>query len=382
MKKKIIVHVITRLMNGGADENTVLTCNYSFEKGDKVILISGKARDKEILSKLDSNIDIIFVKNLINRINPINDFLALVELIKIIKKISPDVVHTHSSKAGILGRLAAKLNNTKLIVHTVHSLPFVNSNFITKFFYLFMERFASLFTHKIINVSEGTKKIYLRYGIGKVHNHHVIFSGFDVDKFKNSKKSDLIKNLNIGSSLKLQKIIVRIGRFEKLKRYKDLILVYKKVLQKFPNTYLILVGNGELLDECKILTKKLKLEKNIIFTGFVNDPEKIIALSDICIMNSEREGLSKAMLQYFASGKPVISSNIYGVDEVLKNNVNGCIFNVNDNNDLYNKIVHLLSNEDYLRKLTYGAKETDISKWSIKSMGEKIDNLYNSELFF
>ena len=380
MKKKKIIHIITRLMNGGADENTVFSCNYSVQNGDDVTLFTGREQDKEILDKIDKKVNLIVIKNLINEIHPFKDFLALVEMKRKIKKISPDVVHTHSSKAGVIGRFAAWLCNIKLIIHTIHSLPFVNENFMKKKLYIFIEKITSLITNKFINVSEGTKNIYLKYKIGTFSNHHVIFSGFDVDKFKNAKKHEGENYLNTNIKLISSKVIVRVGRFEKLKRYKELIETFNKILEKFPNTILILVGDGELLEENKKLCKKLNLENKIIFTGFVECPEKIIALSDICVMNSEREGLSRAMLQYLASGKPVVCSNIYGVDEVIKNNINGFLYEIGDKDGLYNAISNLLNDSKILSNLTNGAKNTDLSKWSIELMVKKIDDLYNSEL--
>ena len=378
MKKKSIIHIITRLLNGGADENTVFTCNHSIAIGDDVTLLTGQEQNEEILSKIDNKVRLVVVKDLINKINPIKDLLALFQIKKIIKQISPDVVHTHNSKAGVIGRFAAWLSRTKLIIHTIHTLPFISANFFTKTVYLVLEKITSFITDEFINVSKGTMEIYLKYKIGRLSNHHVIYSAFDIDKFKNANKNQAINDLNI--NLNSSKIIVRMGRFEKLKRYKDLIETFNKILDQFPNTILILVGDGELLLENKQLSKKLNLEKNIIFTGFTDYPEKIIALADICVMNSEREGLSRAMLQYLAGGKPVICSNIYGVKEVMKDGINGCLYKTEDPNGLYNKILLLLSNEEYLNKLTIGAKKTDISKWSLKYMGKKIDDLYNSRL--
>jgi glycosyltransferase involved in cell wall biosynthesis len=376
MKKKSIVHIITRLMNGGADENTVFSCNYSVSIGDDVTLLTGLEQNEEILSKIDSRVRLVVIENLVNKINPLKDLLALFKIKKIIKQISPDVVHTHNSKAGVIGRFAAWLSGTKLIVHTIHSLPFIGANLFIKTVYLFIEKITSFITDKFINVSNGTMEIYLRYKIGHSSNHQVIYSAFDVDKFKNANKHEALNDLNLKENLNSSKIIVRMGRFEKLKRYKDLIETFSKILIKFPNTVLILVGDGELLEENKQLSKILNLEKNIIFTGFTASPEKIIALADICIMNSEREGLSRAMLQYLAGGKPVICSNIYGVKEVMKDDINGCLYDGENLNGLYNKISLLLSSEEYLNKLTMGAKKTNISDWSLEFMGKKINDLY------
>ena len=380
MKKKSIIHIITRLMNGGADENTVFSCNHSVAIGDDVTLLTGLEQSREILSKIDSRVQLVVVEDLINKIDPIKDLLALFKIKKIIKKISPDVVHTHSSKAGVIGRFAAWFSGTKLIIHTIHSLPFVSANFIKKIFYLIIEKITSFVTDEFINVSKGTMEIYLKYKIGNLSNHHVIYSAFDVGKFTNANKYEALKDLNTNIDLSSSKIVIRMGRFEKLKGYKELIETFNKILVKFPNVVLILVGDGELLAENIQLSKKLNLEKNIIFTGFTAYPEKIIALSDICIMNSEREGLSRAMLQYLAGGKPVICSNIYGVKEVMKDDINGCLYEVNDPNGLYNKLLLLLSNEEYLNKITAGAKKTDISNWSLEFMGKKINALYNSSL--
>jgi len=137
---KHICHIITRFLNGGAEENTLLTCNYSAEIGDKVTLIIGSDYDKEILCKLDKRVKLIKVNTLLRDISLFKDFSTLFKLIKILKKINPDIVHTHESKAGIIGRLSARLINIKLIIHTVHILPFTNVNVFKAKFYIFLEK--------------------------------------------------------------------------------------------------------------------------------------------------------------------------------------------------------------------------------------------------
>ena len=381
VRKKSIIHIITRLINGGADENTVISCNYSVSIGNKVSLIIGANSDIEILYKLDNRVNLIKVKNLIRSINPLKDILALICIQKEIKKLSPDIVHTHTSKAGIIGRIAAWLSGVPLIVHTVHILPFLNVNFIMKALYLILEKLIANITGKYINVSTGMMETSLRYKIGIPSKHSVIYSAFDTHKFINAKKSiglneplfDEIRSENA-------KIILMIGAFERRKRHKELVDIFNDISKAYPNTILILVGDGLLISEIKNQVKKLKLEKKVIFTGFRNDPEKMIALADICVLNSVREGLPRVVMQYIAGGKPAITTNLPGIEEIIKDGMNGEVFDMHDPKVLYNKLSDLLSNNEKLIKLTNGAKETDVSNWSIESMGKKIEDLYSSAL--
>ena len=381
MKKKSIIHIITRLINGGADENTVLTCNYSVALGNKVTLIIGAANDKEILSKVDKRVNLIKLKHLIRSINPIKDILALIQIKLLIKKLSPDVVHTHTSKAGVLGRIAAWLSGVPLIVHSVHILAFVNVNFVLKAIYLIIEKLIEKITDKYINVSSGMMDIAIKYKIGSPSKHSVIYSAFDTYKFKNATKApDLEEYLISKRTADDLKIILMIAAFEKRKRHKQLIEIFSKICKKHPNTILFLVGDGKLILDIKNQVKKLELEKNVIFTGFRDDPERIIALADICIINSEREGLPRAVIQYTAGGKPSICANLPGIEEIIKDGVNGYVFNIKDFQKLYSKLSHLLSNPEDLKRLTKGAKETDVSRWSVEFMGKKIEKLYDMSL--
>ena len=381
MKKKTIVHIITRLINGGADENTVISCNYSVSIGNQVFLLIGSESQKEIIHKLDKRVKLIIIKNLIRPINPLKDILALIQIKNFLKRLSPDIVHTHTSKAGIIGRIAAWLNKIPLIVHTVHILPFLNVNLFKKIFYLLVERIVAKTTHRFINVSSGMMETSLRYGIGVPSKHSIIYSAFDTNKFKNAQKStNLIESFLNNKLPKDSKIILMLGAFEKRKRHEQLVNIFSSISKKFPNTILLLAGEGNQMLVIKDQVKKLKLEHKVIFTGFRDDPEKIIALADICILNSIREGLPRVVIQYIAGGKPTISTNLPGIEEILKDQVNGYIIDMLDPKILYNKLYNLLSDQNKIMELANGAKNTDVSNWSIDRMGKKIDNLYNSEI--
>lgn len=380
MKKKIC-HIITRFINGGAEENTMLTCNYSIKLGDKVTLITGKETNKEILDKLSKKVKVIKINNLIRDINPIKDILAFFEIMKIFNKLKPDIVHTHESKAGILGRIAAKVSKVNLIVHTVHILPFVNVKYYKKYLYILIEKLTSYITDKFICVSKGMLIESLKFKIGNKEKYKIIHSGFDIEKFKNiNKEPKIIKIREFNKNPKKFKIIIMIGAFEERKRQIEFLHIFKKINKIFDKTILIFVGSGKLLTKAKRISKNLGLSQRVYFSGFRNDPEKFISLSDICVMNSVREGLPKVIPQYYSAGKPVISTNLPGIQEIITHSKNGYIFNAFKQNELFNILKLLLEKPKELKKITKNAKKTNVSKWSHIKMPIKINSLYDELL--
>ena len=374
---KHICHIITRFLNGGAEENTLLTCNYSAEIGDKVTLIIGSDYDKEILCKLDKRVKLIKVNTLLRDISLFKDFSTLFKLIKILKKINPDIVHTHESKAGIIGRLSARLINIKLIIHTVHILPFTNVNVFKAKFYIFLEKIVSNITHKFICVSKGMMNESLKNGIGSKKKYLVIHSGFDLQLFKKAKKNYILINLkNYRINPKKYFVLLMIGAFEERKRQIEFLYIFKKLLDKNPNLILIFVGSGKLLKEAKKISEQINVNKNVYFAGFRKNPENFISLADICIMNSIREGLPRVVPQYLAGGKPVISTNLPGISEIIKNNKNGFIVNMNKPNDLKKKIELIINDKRIYKKMCNFVQKTDLSNWSHKSMPRKINDVY------
>ena len=316
----------------------------------------------------------IKINNLIREIDFIKDLKAMYKIFKFLKFINPDIVHTHESKAGAIGRLAAFFSKTKIIIHTVHILPFLNVNFLKKVFYIFIERSLSKITNKYICVSQGMLKESLKYNVGFKKQYQIVHSGFNIKKFKNAIKNlKILKKNNINRKAK---IILMLGAFEERKRHVQLIKVFLRLTKIHNNIVLLLVGSGKLFHKIKKNVNELRLSKKILFTGFKNDPENYIALSDICLMYSIREGLPRVVPQYISGGKPVITSDLPGINEIIKNNVNGYIVDMFKPNELYSKLNLLLLDSKILKKLSLGAKKTNTSKWSIDQMPIKIDQIY------
>jgi len=166
------------------------------------------------------------------------------------------------------------------------------------------------------------------------------------------------------------------GAFEERKRQIEFLYIFKKLLDKNPNLILVFVGSGKLLKKAKKISEQINVNKNVYFAGFRKNPENFISLADICIMNSIREGLPRVVPQYLAGGKPVISTNLPGISEIIKNNKNGFIVNMNKSNDLKKKIELIINDKRIYKKMCNFVQKTDLSNWSHKSMPRKINDVY------
>lgn len=179
-----IAHVITRLINGGADENTVLSCNHATRTGHEVVLVHGGQADPEILARADARVQLIALPNLVRPFSPLSDLRGFRDLVRIIRRLKPDVVHTHTSKAGILGRLAARSGGVPVVVHSVHNtVPFVGFGRLETVAYLAAERAVQRLTDAFVDISASVRDLYVGAGIGATERHHVVRSGFDVQRF-------------------------------------------------------------------------------------------------------------------------------------------------------------------------------------------------------
>lgn len=372
-----ICHVLTRLINGGADENTVLTCNHQAKNGHEVLLLHGPDTHPEILELVDGNVHRSIVPALHRSIHPFNDIRAYFQIKTALRAFSPQIVHTHTSKAGILGRLAAKNVGACKIVHGVHILPFLNVGFVQKQMYVILEKYVSRFTDKFICVSAALMEENVRHSIAPESTHAVVPSGMDVVRFKNAKPIDWKELLpERFHAHKDPKFIVYVGAIEKRKRHAEFIEVFETIREVQPNTILLFVGAGKKRATLDKAIVERGLESNVYITGFRADVERIIALADLCILASEREGLARVLIQYCLAGKPIVTTDLPGVETVVKNGVNGAVVQVNGLDAMAVPIIDLLSDEAKRSAYAAASQETDLSAWSVENMVRQIEAVY------
>ncbi len=330
-----ITHVITRLVIGGAQENTIATVLGLRQKpGVEVRLISGPTNGPEgslepEAKKIPGLLTI--VPDLIRPVHPVKDLGALRTLEAIFRETKPEIVHTHSGKAGILGRLAARRAGVPVIIHHIHGPSFGNfQGPLANFVFTSAEKYAAGATTHFICSAQAMARMYLAAGIGRPEMFTRIFSGFELAPFLNATNDPTLrKNLGLGEN---DFVIGKIARLFKLKGHADLIAAFEKILPQAPHARLLFVGDGALRGELETQVRAAGLAGKVIFTGLVPPREvaRYVGVMDCVAHLSSREALSRALPQALAAGKPVVAYDFDGADEICLENETGFLVRTGD----------------------------------------------------
>jgi glycosyltransferase involved in cell wall biosynthesis len=350
-----VTHIITRLVVGGAQENTLATIRgLRASHGVEVNLISGPTIGPE--GSLENTAHEIFpatrhsslatpftiVPELVRPVHPLKDFIALRKLEKLLREQKPDLVHTHSGKAGILGRLAAKRAGVPVIIHHIHGPSFGNfQGALANFIFTAAETHAAKVTDHFFCSAEAMTKLYLAAGIGRPEMFTRIFSGFELQPFLN-----VTNDLTLRQQLGLEEnhfVIGKVSRIFKLKGHADLLKAFAKILPQVPHARLLLVGDGSLRGEIEKQARELNVRDKIVFTGLVppNEVARYVGIMDCLAHLSYREALSRALPQALAAGKPVIAYDFDGADEICLENETGFLIRTGDIETAAQKLLKL-----------------------------------------
>ncbi|MBR5901323.1 glycosyltransferase family 4 protein [bacterium] len=360
-----ILHVITRLIQGGAQENTVYTALGQAKLGHEVTLLHGPELNGESRFLADlSGLKEETLPSLKRALSPYWDVKAYHDLKKYFRENSFDIIHTHSSKAGILGRLAAADAQTSAkIVHTIHGLAFDEfQSALKNKLYIAAEKKAAKVSDAIITVCDAMRDQALQAGIGRKELYHTVRSGSDLTAFQNAKnlRSESRQKLGVAQD---ELLFVAVTRLFPRKGAPEIIRSLPK------RAKLLLVGGGPLQEELQSYAEK-ELKGRVIFYGQAA-PEEIPALisaGDALVHASWREGLARVLIQALAEGIPVISSRAGGAAEAVSDGVNGFLFPIGDERALKTILERVASDPALLSKLKEGALKTDVSNYSIESM--------------
>jgi glycosyltransferase involved in cell wall biosynthesis len=369
------------MITGGADENTLFTVQGLDKDRYEVDLIMGEEFDESIFNKVKNiNFNIIQIKGLKWKLNYLYDPLVLIKFIKLMRKNHYDIVHTHTTKAGILGRIAAQLSGVPVIVHGLHGSTFqaFNSELLNRFLFLF-ERLTGRFTDAYVSVSKVLSETYIEKGIGKKDNYYTVYSGMELSKFYHARDKVSYKEKHEELGIDAGTFLIgNVARLETRKGHQFLLDAFKNVVeeQKDDHVKLLIIGEGNKRKYLKNYVKELNLGDKVIFTGYREDVEELMALMDIFVLTSLREGLPRVLVQAAAVGMPSVVFNVDGVPEIIKDNYNGFLVKVKDVKRLENRIVEYMNNKELVLLHGRNGRKFIENKCSIKGMVDKIDKIY------
>ncbi len=389
MQKRLkLVHVITRLDRGGSAQNTVLNLLGLDVKRYDPVLVKGPGLESRMdrletaqvessLSRIrDRGITIKTCGSLIRKINPPVDFLCLVRLFWFFRSERPCIVHTHTSKAGFLGRLAAWWARVPVIVHTPHGHifrgyygPLATALFVA------MERLAARVTHRIICLTASERRDYIRHRIAPSEKFVTIHSGVDLTGFRNTASP-----LETRKSLGIPKdhiVIGTVGRLVHVKGHEQLIRAFSILKDKHKDLRLILTGDGPLGDHLRRLCLELGIGEKVGFTGWRPDVPDLLSSFDIFAFPSLNEGMGRALVEAMAAGRPIVAADAGGISDLVKDGKNGLLVRPGDPEEMALALEQMLSNRKRMKQMGLNGKQMS-GKFSGKRMTEKINSLYLS----
>ena len=376
-----VLHIITRMIVGGAQEHVLLTVE-GLDKMPEydVVLMSGidKGREGELLSRARETTNLIIVPELGRAVNPLNDLIAFWKLYRLIRKGKYHIVHTHSSKAGVLGRIAAWLAGTPLIVHTLHSLVFHDYQpwLINRAWWL-LKKICAPVTDFYISVSDIIAQKAIKAGISKPEKYCTIYSGMELDWFLQA-EFDAAKVREEFGIPQDAPVVGKIARLFPLKGHNELMDAAPEIVRRVPNVRFFLIGDGVLYERLQERARAYGILENFVFAGLI-DRERIpevISAMDVVVHTSLREGLPRVLPQSLAMGKPCVSFDIDGAPEVVINDRTGYLVKPFDSVGLADSIVKILKNDDLRQKMGKAGQKLVDPTFRVETMVQQTSDVY------
>ena len=374
-----VMHLITRLIVGGAQENTLYTAALLDPARYKVQVISGAQTGSEgslIEEARQQGIPLGILPELVRQISPLKDLQALIKLYRLLQREPYQVLHTHSSKAGILGRLAGHLAGTPVIIHTVHGWSFHDymSPWLQKT-YILLERWMAHYTQALVAVSQKDIDKGLQAGIGRPDQYHLIRSAIPIEQFDAS----LFDRGKIRQALGIPEqavVIGFVGRFSPQKNPLDWVRVAKQVGQNQKDVFFLMVGDGPLRDQVEAQLLQAGIRDRTVLTGLRRDIPALLACMDMFMHTSLWEGVPRAIVQALCIELPVLAYSADGVQEIIQNGENGYIFQPGEVKKMAEVCEHLVQHPELRKALGQRGRERVMQEFDLQKMIAQISALY------
>lgn len=376
-----ICHVITRLIIGGAQENTILTCEGLHAKGHQVTLISGPTAGAEgslVERARQGGYNFFELPELIRNINPWMDARARRELAAEFRDRRPDIVHTHSSKAGILGRFAAFDARVPRIVHTIHGMSFNRTQpWFVRRGYEWLERRAARRTHALVAVADAMIEQTVAAGVCRRDKMRTIYSGMEIERFtpKRFERAAVRARWKVGPD---EIVIGSVARLFRRKGYEKLIPIMAAAAARDPRLRFVWIGDGAQRAEYEAELRKHGLDQRTHLVGLVA-PEAVaehLAGMDVLAHASEWEGLPRVVVQAALMQVPAVAFAIDGTPEVVIDGQTGFVVALDDHDAFVDRLLALAADGALRRRLGDAGRDYCRDRFDWHRMVDELERLY------
>ncbi|MBI4568282.1 MAG: glycosyltransferase [Planctomycetes bacterium] len=385
-----VTHVITRLIPGGAQENTLDTCLLLARRGHVVQLLAGRLHGQgdtgpELMERARAaGLDVVVIDSLVRPVRPARDVAALFALLAAARRFRPDVIHTHSAKAGVLGRLAGRIAAVKAVIHTIHGLPFYpGQRSAAAMIFRAVERAAAPWADRIITVCDTLREAALAAGIGRRSQFVTVYSGFDVDRFRSPATPRHAVRARLGVAADAP-LVGCVGRLVPLKGQDIVIRAFARArtIARRPDARLLLLGEGMLESRLRALATSLLGPEGARFAGHVPAGEvpDLVLACDLIAHGSLREGLARAITQALVAGLPVVAFDLDGAGEVVRDGVNGYCVPPLDEDLFARRLAELIADPERRARMAGAGRDEMAARFRVERMVESIERVYREAL--
>ena len=380
MREKIrVLRLIARLNIGGpAIHATLLTERLAPERYDSMLVSGVESSDEGSYLALHqrSAEQLTVIPELGREIRPLRDVVTFFRLYQLIRRVKPHIVHTHTAKAGSLGRLAARLAGVPVIVHTYHG--HVLSGYFSPWkstLFTWIERGLARVSDRLIAVSEAVRQDLLALKIGRPETVTVVPLGLDLSPFLRSEalRGRLRRELGIGRDVPLVGIVARLVP---IKRHEDFLAAASLVSKRIPSARFLVIGDGERRDELSRLSDRLGLQEGVTFLGWRSDLDSIYADLDLVLLTSENEGSPVSLIEAMAAARPVVATRVGGVPDLVEHGVSGLTVPLRNPEAIADAVVELLNDPERRRVMGEAGRKRVHPAFDVERMLNDIDHLY------
>lgn len=373
-----VLHVITRMIVGGAQENTMLSCALIDSKRFPSTLLTGAETGVEGELHGESRergVRMVVEPSLVRRLSPWHDLVATFKLWRAMRRERYDVVHTHSSKAGILGRIAAWLAGVPVIVHTTHGWGFNRHQpWYEYWLYVWLERLCARVSTAIVVVGSAGRDEGLALGIGRPEQYRLIRSGIEIQAYRDATITRDQARRRLGLPLD-SFVIGSVGRLGEQKSPLDLLAAFRPVAEARPDARLVYVGDGPQSAELQQAITRAGLEDRVHLTGLRRDVPDLLRAFDVFALASRWEGLPRVFPQAMAAGLPIVATHVDGAPDAITPGENGWLVEVGDIQGMAERLNALATSPETARRMG-AAGQARVDEFSAQRMVQALANLY------